>query len=247
VIVQTHPVFLTTMGKSDRAMEWVLGKPLPKPVPRRSRSPCRNRKVIVHVETSESECKSDTSTDGSHTEKKVRFKDDINEFSDAKDGARRDQKKSAMKKDSGRDKQSDTRSEESAAECACCEGKNKAKDKSKGEGSKKDSPKEDHSKPELEKKLAKEKYKGAGQNQRQQAHNKSVQAKFTNSNPNQPQPSGPGNQNQPQIHSKSFSNQSTGQNPNRPNTINQHRVISTSDLLPDLTRNMVGRMVQTSR
>lgn len=117
------------MGTSEKAMEWVLGKPLPKPS-RRTRSPYRQRKVVVHVETSDSEYCSDTSSDESSftTMKRVRFKNDTKEGSDSKDDPKAEEKKkSALKKHSGKGN-SDASSGE---ECACCKGYDKSKDDEK--------------------------------------------------------------------------------------------------------------------
>ena len=82
------------MGVSDRAMEYVLGRSLPKPHRQRPRSPHWNRKVSVHVETSESEYNSETSSDESSlTSKKVRFKDDTKDSSDTGGSAKSEEKK----------------------------------------------------------------------------------------------------------------------------------------------------------
>ena len=232
------------MGMSDKAMEYVLGRSLPKHPRSQSRSPFRNRKVVIHVETSDSEYDTETSSgDSSFTSKRVRFKDNFeSSASDIRAVTKSNEKrKSSLKKDSSKAKQLNvckaecSSAEESERECAYCIGK---ADKTE----KKDSEKGINSQYN-ENNLAKSSQGDYKQQQQGQTKN------FNNNNSKiQSQSNASRNQNRPQNTSNlSVHNQHQTHNQDCHNPNNLQRNISSSNSIPSLTRNMVGRIVQPSR
>lgn len=219
------------MARSDKVMEWIVGRPLPSSY-RRSRSPHRQRKVVVHVETSESEYCSDTSSDVSSftTTKKVRFRDDTKEGFDSKGGSKAEEKKkSALKKNNGQSNSGQSSSDASSGEeCESCKGHDKVNsNNSKSEG-----------------KQSKQKGNQNQHNRKQQGQTNSDQSRPATNNTNQDQFNF--QQNQIQSFLQQYYRQQN-QNQNWFNGNSQNRKFSPSNPHQNPTRNMVHRILQPSR